>query len=212
MKTKNKLWLLSIIFASALAGLTGCSGNNANDDGEWYGVGIDVNLGSRTNFLVGEKPKASMFSFTAYDDGDEVEVDPADVKIEPSRSLELSDKQLTFKWRKYSTTLDINVGYSLTSECELLDKAPMKYIEPKHTLNKSGTEPDPTSDNANVNVIDTTVPSVESRLNADGTYTSSLGNVSYGSSFNYTYEADRDGDEIYLYGSVASNIYKCARL
>ena len=83
MKTKNKLWLLSIIFASALAGLTGCSGGN-NDGEEWYGVGLDVDLNSRTSFLVGEKPNASMFNFTAYDNGEEVEVKPEDIKIEPN--------------------------------------------------------------------------------------------------------------------------------
>jgi len=207
MKTKNKLWLLSIIFASALAGLTGCSGNNANDDGEWYGVGIDVNLGSRTNFLVGEKPKASMFSFTAYDDGDEVEVDPADVKIEPSRSLRAEDKQLTFKWRKYSTTLDINVSNTLISECEQMGDAPVKYNEVEHTLNENGTEPDPTSDDPKVNVVDSRTATVEAKSNVDGSVTSYLSDVSYGSSFTYDFDTDNEGDEIYLFASVASNSY-----
>ena len=207
MKTKNKLWLLSIIFASALAGLTGCSGNNTNDDGEWYGVGIDVNLGSRTNFLVGEKPRASMFSFTAYDDGDEVEVDPADVKIEPSRSLRAEDKQLTFKWRKYSTTLDINVSNTLVSECEQMGDAPVRYNEVEHTLNENGTEPDPTSDDPKVNVVDSRTATVATKKNIDGSITSYLSDVSYGSSFSYDFDTDNEGDEIYLFASVASNSY-----
>ena len=85
--------ILKISFACILGLVTLASCNTNNyDDGEWYGVGIDVGANSRTDFLVGEKPNPSMFSFTAYDEGDEVEVDPNDVKIEPNRSLTIDDK------------------------------------------------------------------------------------------------------------------------
>ena len=199
MKTKNKLWLLSIIFASALAGLTGCSGGN-NDGEEWYGVGLDVDLNSRTSFLVGEKPNASMFNFTAYDNGEEVEVKPEDIKIEPNRSLELSDKQLTFKWRKYSTTLDIDVSDTLISECELMEKAAFKYEEPEHDAIKSDGTPDTRS------------AFREGKNMDDGSMISYLCEVSYGSSFSYSIDVDNEGDELYLFASVASNNYMWGRV
>ena len=205
--------ILKISFACILGLVTLASCNTNNyDDGEWYGVGIDVGANSRTDFLVGEKPNPSMFSFTAYDEGDEVEVDPNDVKIEPNRSLTIDDKKLTFKWRKYSTTLDINVTNSLISECELLENAPFKYTEGEHTLNKKGTEPDLNSEDTSINTIDTTAAKVESRLNANGSYTGFLSNVSYGSNFSYTIDSENEGDEIYLYASVASDIYKWGKV
>lgn len=205
--------ILKISFACILGLVTLASCNTNNyDDGEWYGVGIDVGANSRTDFLVGEKPNPSMFSFTAYDEGDEVEVDPNDVKIEPNRSLTIDDKKLTFKWRKYSTTLDINVTNSLISECELLENAPFKYTEGEHTLNKKGTEPDLNSEDTSINTIDTTAAKVESRLNANGSYTGFLSNVSYGSNFSYTIDSENEGDEIYIYASVASDIYKWGKV
>ena len=204
--------ILKISFACILGLVTLASCNTNNYDGEWYGVGIDVGANSRTDFLVGEKPNPSMFSFTAYDEGDEVEVDPNDVKIEPNRSLTIDDKKLTFKWRKYSTTLDINVTNSLISECELLENAPFKYTEGEHTLNKKGTEPDLNSEDTSINTIDTTAAKVESRLNANGSYTGFLSNVSYGSNFSYTIDSKNEGDEIYIYASVASDIYKWGKV
>lgn len=210
--TRKKLWLSSLVLAASVVGLASCIDGGDLLEGEWYGVGIEVDKNARTEFMVGEKVHPESFNFTAYDDGEEVTVDPADVTVEPSRSLTTEDKQLKFKWKKYSTTLDINVGNSLTSECELMEKAPVKYTEPEHIWNKKGNEPDPTSEDASVNVVDTTAAKVESRLNADGTTTGYLSNVSYGSSFSYSIDTDNEGDEIYLYGSTASNIYKWGKV
>lgn len=199
--------ILKISFACILGLVTLASCNTNNGDEEWYGVGLDVDLNSRTSFLVGEKVDASMFNFSAYDNGEEVDVKPEDITIEPNRSLELEDKQLTFKWKKYSTTLDINVSNKLISECESMDKATFKYTEPEHTLNRNGTLPDPSSEDENVNCIDDRKAYRDGKVNPDGTLTACLSDVSYGSSFSYTFNTDNEGDMIYLYGSVASNNY-----
>lgn len=199
--------ILKISFACILSLVTLASCNTNNNDEEWYGVGLDVDLDSRTSFLVGEKVDASMFNFSAYDNGEEVDVKPEDITIEPNRSLEIGDKQLIFKWKKYSTTLDINVSNTLISECELMDKATFKYTEPEHTLNRNGTLPDPSSEDENINCIDARKAYKDGRVNADGTLTACLSEVSYGSSFSYTFNTDNEGDMIYLYGSIASNNY-----
>lgn len=199
--------ILKISFACILGLVTLASCNTNNGDEEWYGVGLDVDLNSRTSFLVGEKVDASMFNFSAYDNGEEVDVKPEDITIEPNRSLELGDKQLTFKWKKYSTTLDINVSNTLISECESMDKEAFKYTEPEHTLNRNGTLPDPSSEDENVNCIDDRKATMNGLNNSDGTLTSYLSDVSYGSNFSYTFNTDNEGDELYIYASVASNFY-----
>ena len=199
--------ILKISFACILGLVTLASCNTNNGDEEWYGVGLDVDLNSRTSFLVGEKVDASMFNFSAYDNGEEVDVKPEDITIEPNRSLELGDKQLTFKWKKYSTTLDINVSDTLISECELMEKALFKYTEPKHDLNNNGTTPDPSSSDPNIKDIDQRKASRNGFTNKDGNLISYLNNVTYGSNFSYSINTDNEGDEIYIYASVASNSF-----
>ena len=48
---------------------------------------------------------------------------------------------------------------------------------------------------------------MDGRVNADGTLTSYLSDVSYGSNFSYTFNTDNEGDQLYIYASVASNFY-----
>lgn len=191
MKRKNKLLTVSLLFACSLAGLAGCGEDYS---GEWYGVGIDVNLGSRTDFLIGEKVSSSMFAYSAYDEGEEVEVNPEDVTIEPSRSLNESDKKLTFKWRKYTTTLDINVSDKLVSNC-VGENAVFKYEEPEHDALKSDGTPD------------TKAAKTDGAKDENGNPFSYLEEVSYGSNFSYSFNTDNEGDEFYIYASVASNNY-----
>ena len=207
MKKKN-LFTKSFAFVFSLALLGSCAVTGGEQgEGEWYGVGIDVDLSSRTEFLEGEKVDPSMFILTAYEDGEEITPDPSEVTIEPARSLTKEDKQLTFKWKKYTTTLDINVSDTMISECELMDKAIFKYNEPEHTLNSQGNTPDPTSDNPDIRDVDGRSASRGSRKNSDGTFTGYLGDVSYGSNFSYTINTENEGDELYIYASVASNSY-----
>ena len=192
MKRKNKLLTLSLLFANSLVCLAGCGEDYS---GEWYGVGIDVSLGSRTDFLVGEIVDPSMFSYSAYDEGEEVTVNPEDVTVEPKRSLTLNDKKLTFKWRKYTTTLDINVSDKLISECANLENGAFKYEEPVHDA--------VTSDGS----IDTRKAKIDGAKDENGNAFSYLEEVSYGSNFSYSFNTENEGDELYVYASVASNNY-----
>ena len=79
--------ILKISFACILSLVTLASCNTDNGEEEWYGVGLDVDLNSRTSFLVGEKVDASMFNFSAYDNGEEVDVKHEDITIEPNITI-----------------------------------------------------------------------------------------------------------------------------
>ena len=74
--------ILKISFACILGLVTLASCNTNNYDEEWYGLGFEVATNSRSQFLIGEKPTASMFDFIGYEDGEEVKIDPKDVTIE----------------------------------------------------------------------------------------------------------------------------------
>ena len=146
--------LLKISFACILGLVTLASCNTNNGEEEWYGLGFEVATNSRSQFLIGEKPTTSMFNFIGYEDGEEVKIDPKDVTIEENKSLTKDDTKLKFKWKNYTTTYDISVLDSLVSDCSLMEKGLFKYTEPEHTLNKKGTEPDPSSEDVNVNQVD----------------------------------------------------------
>ena len=198
--------ILKISFACILGLVTLASCNTNNDDEEWYGLGFEVATNSRSQFLIGEKPTASMFDFIGYEDGEEVKIDPKDVTIEDNKSLTKDDTKLKFKWKNYTTTYDISVLDSLFSDCSMMEKALFKYTEPEHTLNKKGTEPDPSSDDVNVNQVDSRAAKKETRTDLDGNRSAYLADVSYGSNFSFDFNTDQEG-YLYLYASVASNNY-----
>ena len=198
--------ILKISFACILGLVTLASCNTNNYDEEWYGLGFEVATNSRSQFLIGEKPTASMFDFIGYEDGEEVKIDPKDVTIEDNKSLTKDDTKLKFKWKNYTTTYDISVLDSLFSDCSMMEKALFKYTEPEHTLNKKGTEPDPSSDDVNVNQVDSRAAKKETRTDLDGNRSAYLADVSYGSNFSFDFNTDQEG-YLYLYASVASNNY-----
>ncbi len=198
--------ILKISFACILSLVTLASCNTNNDDEEWYGLGFEVATNSRSQFLIGEKPTTSMFNFIGYEDGEEVKIDPKDVTIEENKSLTKDDTKLKFKWKNYTTTYDISVLDSLVSDCSLMEKGLFKYTEPEHTLNKKGTEPDPSSEDVNVNQVDSRAAKKETRTDFDGNKFAYLADVSYGSNFSFDFNTDQEG-YLYLYASVASNNY-----
>ena len=198
--------ILKISFACILSLVTLASCNTNNDDEEWYGLGFEVATNSRSQFLIGEKPTTSMFNFIGYEDGEEVKIDPKDVTIEENKSLTKDDTKLKFKWKNYTTTYDISVLDSLVSDCSLMEKGLFKYTESEHTLNKKGTEPDPSSEDVNVNQVDSRAAKKETRTDFDGNKFAYLADVSYGSNFSFDFNTDQEG-YLYLYASVASNNY-----
>jgi hypothetical protein len=203
------------VAAIAFSGLTSCEGNNqssSQDSGEWYGVGFDVDANSRTSFLTGENITPSDFSFTGYENGDEVQVNPSEITMTPDTPLTEEDKQLTFKWKTYSTTLDISVSNTMVSECEQMENAPFKYNENEHLLNEKGTTPDTTSEDSKVNCPDARKAKKNAKNYSDGTKAGFLENVSLNSDFQLDYNAAQDGDELYIYANVASNVNDWGKL
>ncbi len=194
------------------------AGNGTPDDfdssdvsGEWYGLGFQVDSNCRTDYLVGEIPSVNDFTGLGYDGGDEVEVDPSELSVEPNRPLTAEDQSLTFTWtgsktgKKYKTTWDIKVSKTLVSQCERKEKAPVKYIEGEHLKNHNGTDVDPTSSDENINKIDEKVPEINARKRPGAVGTElSLDNVSATSCFEYNYKTTQKG-YIHIYANIASN-------
>ncbi|GEM_PF-1914886 len=213
MKKKRKICLLlsPLLFVSLLASCQVAGSDEIDGNGEWYGLGFQVDQACRKDYLIGETPSVNDYSGLGYDGGDEVKVKSSELTVEPSRPLTEEDKTLTFTWKgnktgkEYRTTWNINVAKKLISQCEKMDKAPVKYIEPEHTLNHNGTEVDPTSEDSNVNKIDTYAATTNGIQNVNfGEEEECLDSVSDGSRFEFNYTAIERGF-IHIYASVASN-------
>jgi len=172
---------------------------------EVYGMGFDVSSAERSEFLVGEKVQPSTFTFIGYEGGDEIEIDPSEITVSPSGALTSEDTTLTFQWKTYTISYDIKVSKSLISKCEA-ENGLFKYQEIEHTLNKQGEEPDATSSDSNVNCVDDRYAEGAGKTYSDGTVQRFLENVAYGSDFTCNLNLGTEG-YIYLYASVASNVY-----
>ncbi len=213
MKKKRKICLLlsPLLFVGLLASCQVAGGTEINGDGEWYGLGFQVDQTCRKDYLIGETPSVNDFGGLGYDGGDEVKVKSSELTVEPARPLTEEDKTLTFTWKgnktgkEYKTTWNINVGKKLISQCEKMDKAPVKYVEPEHTLNHKGGEVDPNSDDNEVNTIDTYAATPNGIQNVNfSDEEECLDSVSDGSRFEFNYTASEKGF-IHIYASVASN-------